>query len=119
MGAVMWSIGEIPHATGVSRRTLRHRETVGLIAPAVVDDVTGYRRYAHSLFGKVRAIAALRSTDDLVALPRLTILMRRGTIGPGQRQDPLAGRPRKALSKASATTRSACFYIVPRALLCT
>lgn len=76
MGAVMWSIGEIPHATGVSRRTLRHRETVGLIAPAVVDDVTGYRWYAHSLFGKVRAIAALRSTGDLVALPRLTIGLR-------------------------------------------
>lgn len=61
MGDVMLSIGEIAHATGVSRRMLRHWETAGLIAPAEVDDVTGYRRYARSQVGKVRAIASLRT----------------------------------------------------------
>lgn len=57
----MLSIGEVAHYTGVSRRMLRHWEEVGLIVPASVDDCTGYRRYARSQVGRVRAIAALRS----------------------------------------------------------
>lgn len=57
----MLSIGEIAHFTGVSRRMLRHWEEVGLIVPASTDEYTGYRRYARSQVGRVRAIAALRS----------------------------------------------------------
>lgn len=57
----MLSIGEIAHSTGVSRRMLRHWEEVGLIAPASTDEYTGYRRYARSQVGRVRAIAALRA----------------------------------------------------------
>lgn len=57
----MLSIGEVAHATGVTRRMLRHWEDVGLLEPAAVDEHTGYRRYAHSQVGRVRAIAALRA----------------------------------------------------------
>lgn len=57
----MLSIGEIAHLTGVSRRMLRHWEEIGLIVPASIDESTGYRRYARSQVGRVRAIAALRS----------------------------------------------------------
>jgi DNA-binding transcriptional MerR regulator len=57
----MLSIGEIAHFTGVSRRMLRHWEEAGLIVPASIDEHTGYRRYARSQIGRVRAIAALRS----------------------------------------------------------
>lgn len=59
----MLSIGEIAHFTGVSRRMLRHWEESGLIVPASTDEHTGYRRYARSQVGRVRAIAALRSLD--------------------------------------------------------
>jgi DNA-binding transcriptional MerR regulator len=57
----MLSIGDVAHFTGVSRRMLRHWEEVGLIVPASIDRHTGYRRYARSQVGRVRAIAALRS----------------------------------------------------------
>lgn len=56
----MLSIGEIAHRTGVSRRMLRHWEFEGLLAPAGVDPVTGYRHYQSSQMGRVRAIAELR-----------------------------------------------------------
>ncbi|MBO3095447.1 MerR family transcriptional regulator [Cellulomonas dongxiuzhuiae] len=57
----MWSIGEIAHSTGVSRRMLRHWEQVGLLEPASTDGATGYRRYAPSQVGRVRAVASLRA----------------------------------------------------------
>lgn len=61
MGGDMLSIGQIAHTTGVSRRMLRHWEDVGLLSPASVDERTGYRRYAPSQVGRVRAVAALRA----------------------------------------------------------
>lgn len=56
----MLSIGEIAHSTGVSRRMLRHWEQEGLLSPALVDPVTGYRRYQDTQLGRIRAIAELR-----------------------------------------------------------
>lgn len=78
MGDDMLSIGEIAHASGVSRRMLRHWESVGLITPAEVDEFTGYRRYAATQVGRARAIAALRAVgfglDAILVLlgPELT-----------------------------------------------
>lgn len=60
MGAML-SIGEIAQDTGMSRRQLRHWEEIGLLEPDSVDEFTGYRRYARSQIGRVRAIAALRA----------------------------------------------------------
>lgn len=56
----MLSIGDLAHATGVSRRMLRHWEHERLLTPAAVDPSTGYRRYRDSQIGHVRAIAELR-----------------------------------------------------------
>lgn len=56
----MLSIGEIAHGTGVSRRMLRHWEQEELLTPAVIDPISGYRRYQDSQLGRVRAIAELR-----------------------------------------------------------
>lgn len=57
----MLSIGEIARSTGTTRRMLRHWEQLGLLTPAQVDHRTGYRRYAPSQVGRVRAVAALRA----------------------------------------------------------
>jgi DNA-binding transcriptional MerR regulator len=57
----MLSIGELAHRTGASRRMLRHWEEIGLLAPAEVDQRTGYRKYSASQTGRVRAITALRA----------------------------------------------------------
>ncbi|MGL4175985.1 MAG: MerR family transcriptional regulator, partial [Dermatophilaceae bacterium] len=54
-------IGQVAHATGVSRRMLRHWEDAGLLAPAAVDPVSDCRWYAPSQVGRVRAIASLRA----------------------------------------------------------
>lgn len=61
MGVDMLSIGELAHRTGASRRMLRHWEEVGLLQPARVDTVTGYRWYDLSQTGRVHAITALRA----------------------------------------------------------
>lgn len=57
----MLSIGEIARTTGTTRRMLRHWERLGLVEPAEVDGITGYRRYAPSQIGRVRAVASLRA----------------------------------------------------------
>ncbi|ADG73263.1 transcriptional regulator, MerR family [Cellulomonas flavigena DSM 20109] len=48
----------------MSRRMLRHWEQLGLIEPASVDPATGYRRYADSQAGRVRAVASLRAVGS-------------------------------------------------------
>lgn len=63
----MLSIGEIARITRVSRRMLRHWEEAGLIAPAAIDEHTGYRRYSRTQVGRIRAISALRSVDFALA----------------------------------------------------
>lgn len=55
------SIGELAHRTGVSRRMLRHWDECGLVKPSTVDGRNGYRWYAPSQGGRVRAIVALRA----------------------------------------------------------
>lgn len=57
----MLSIGELAHRTGVSRRMLRHWDECGLVKPSTVDGRNGYRWYAPSQVGRVRAIVALRA----------------------------------------------------------
>lgn len=65
----MLTIGDLARTTGVSRRMLRHWEAEGLLTPADVDPVTGYRRYEATQAGRVHAIAALRATGfSLVAI---------------------------------------------------
>lgn len=57
---MMLTIGELAERTGVSRRMLRHWESLGLLTPAETDPWTRHRRYSPHQSGRVRAIAALR-----------------------------------------------------------
>lgn len=82
MGDDMLSIGEIAHASGVSRRMLRHWESAGLITPAEVDEFSGYRRYSTTQIGRARAIAALRAVG--FGLDAIEVL-----LGPGLTQQRL------------------------------
>ena len=47
----MFSIGEFARLGGVSVRTLRHYDEIGLLRPAMVDQDTGYRGYAADQLG--------------------------------------------------------------------
>lgn len=75
----MLSIGELAHGTGTSRRMLRHWEQEGLLAPAVVDPVTGYRHYDEAQRDRVRAITELRSLG--FGLADIARLLDPGTSG--------------------------------------
>jgi DNA-binding transcriptional MerR regulator len=56
----MFSIGEFARLGGVSVRTLRHYDKIGLLPPANVDPLTGYRGYSAAQLGQLNRIMALK-----------------------------------------------------------
>lgn len=56
----MYGIGTVARLAQVSVRTLRHYDDVGLLKPAQVDPVTGYRRYAPDQVLRLHRILVLR-----------------------------------------------------------
>lgn len=59
----MFTIGEFSKITGLTVKTLRFYHEQGLLAPAAVDEQTGYRYYASQQIERARAIAYLRSLE--------------------------------------------------------
>ena len=66
--SVMYTIGEFAALGRVSVRMLRHYDAIGLLAPADVDDRTGYRRYAMDQLPLLLRIAELRALQDVAAM---------------------------------------------------
>jgi DNA-binding transcriptional MerR regulator len=66
----MLSIGEFARLGDVSVRTLRHYGEIGLLAPAQVDPVTGYRGYSASQLGQLHRIVALKDLGLSLAQAR-------------------------------------------------
>ncbi|MDF5754980.1 MerR family transcriptional regulator [Spongiactinospora sp. TRM90649] len=64
----MWRIGQLARMAGVSERTLRHYDKIGLLTPAAVDRSTGYRRYG---------VAELARLERIRGLQRLGLPLRR------------------------------------------
>lgn len=62
----MLSIREFARHAGVSVRMLRHYDAVGLLVPAQVDPVTGYRSYAASQLPRLVALKGLGFTLEQV-----------------------------------------------------
>ncbi|GIJ66970.1 MerR family transcriptional regulator [Virgisporangium ochraceum] len=56
----MWRIGELARMAGVSDHTLRHYDRIGLLAPAAVDPLTGYRWYGAAELARLERIRGLR-----------------------------------------------------------
>ena len=56
----MFSIGEFARLGGVSVRTLRHYDEIGLLPPATVDPDTGYRGYSARQLTQLNRILALK-----------------------------------------------------------
>jgi DNA-binding transcriptional MerR regulator len=56
----MFTIGEFGRLGGVSVRTLRHYDEIGLLRPASVDPDTGYRGYLPAQLGQLNRIMALK-----------------------------------------------------------
>lgn len=60
---VQLTIGEFSKMTYLSVKALRHYHDVGLLEPAAIDPVTGYRSYASSQVATAQAIRRFRDLD--------------------------------------------------------
>ncbi len=56
----MWTIGEFASIGRVSVRMLRHYDQIGLLRPARVDAITGYRTYAATQLTLLSRIVELK-----------------------------------------------------------
>jgi DNA polymerase-3 subunit beta len=63
----MRNIGEAARASGLTVSALRYYDGAGVLVPAVVDPVTGYRRYTAEQIRAARLIAGLRRVGMPVA----------------------------------------------------
>jgi len=66
----VFSIGEFARLGGVSVRTLRHYDEIGLLRPATVDPDTGYRGYSAAQLGQINRIIALKEVGLSLAQVR-------------------------------------------------
>lgn len=69
----MLTIGEFARETGLTAKALRLYDELGLLAPADVDDRTGYRRYTPDQVDRARLVARLRSAG--VPLSRIASIV--------------------------------------------
>jgi DNA-binding transcriptional MerR regulator/effector-binding domain-containing protein len=69
----MFSIGQFAHLGGVSIRTLRHYDEIGLLRPARVDPNSGYRAYSAAQLGQLNRIVALKDLGLSLAQVRRLI----------------------------------------------
>ena len=69
----MLTIGEFAQATGLTAKALRLYDDLGLLAPADVDERTGYRRYTPDQVDRARLVARLRSAG--VPLRRIATIV--------------------------------------------
>src|SRR5438046_4213114 len=57
------TIGQAARLAGVTAKTLRHYDRIGLLPPATVDRATGYRRYEPVQVEQARLIRRLRALE--------------------------------------------------------
>jgi DNA-binding transcriptional MerR regulator len=81
------SIGDFSRMTHLSIKTLRHYHEVGLLAPAEIDEVTGYRYYTKSQVPVAQVIRRLRGLD--LPLEELRSIL--GSADPAARGAVIAG----------------------------
>jgi DNA-binding transcriptional MerR regulator len=75
----MFSVGEFARLGGVSVRTLRHYDEIGLLRPATVDPDTGYRGYSAAQLGQINRIMALKELG--LSLTQVRVLLDGVTLG--------------------------------------
>ena len=85
MDGQMLSIGRFARLTGLSVGALRHYHQHGLLVPAGVDPVTGYRSYTRAQADEARLIGSLRELG--LALPQIRAAL---AADPAERRSMLA-----------------------------
>src|SRR6476620_10948965 len=67
MNEDLLSIGEFAARTGLSAKMLRSYAASGALAPAAVDELTGYRYYSRGQIAQARTVGLLRGAQVPVA----------------------------------------------------
>lgn len=98
----MLAIGEFSRLTHLSVRTLRRYHDAGLLVPAAVDEVTGYRSYAADQIPTAQVVHRLRELD--VPLAEVRRIVR--SPDPGARAELVANHLQR-LEQELARTRAA------------
>ena len=90
----MWRIGQLARMVGVSERTLRHYDKIGLLVPASVDGLTGYRWYGVAELSRLERIRGLqrlglplRQIADLLDAPEPQVRQALAEIVTGIQRD--------------------------------
>jgi DNA-binding transcriptional MerR regulator len=92
-------MGEFSRMTQLSVRTLRRYHESGLLEPAVVDDVTGYRSYSVEQIPAAQVIRRLRELE--VPLPEVRRIL--GSPDPGERSALVAEHLRRLQDELDRT----------------
>lgn len=100
---IPYRIGEFAQLSGVSTKTLRHYEQVGLLRPAAVDARTRYRRYAAAQLRDLAWILALR--DLGLSLAEIRAFLARSAM-PSERRSLLLRRRQNTQRAIEAATQS-------------
>ncbi|WP_326837423.1 MerR family transcriptional regulator [Amycolatopsis rhabdoformis] len=93
------TIGEFARLTRLSVRTLRRYHEAGLLAPASVDDATGYRYYSREQIPDAQVIHRLRELD----VPLAEVHRILGSADPSARADLIAGHLRRLEDRLDRT----------------
>ena len=91
--ASLLSIGHFARASGLSAKALRHYDAVGLLHPAVVEPVTGYRLYRQDQLITARLVRRLRGLD--LPVPEVRRLLDLRTADPDAMNKALAEHRRR------------------------
>ncbi len=75
----MFTIGEFSRATHLSVKALRHYDDIGLLVPADVDPLTGYRRYQAAQVPSAHLIKRLRDLE--MPLPEVRQILAAPDLG--------------------------------------
>ena len=92
------SIGEFARRSRVSPKALRVYDGLGLLSPARVDELSGYRYYEGDQLGQARLIATLRQLG--VSLGTVKELL---TLEPAEMAEQVMGLWREAETRARRT----------------
>lgn len=97
-------IGAFAQTSGLSVNALRYYDELGLLPPAVVDPVTGYRRYRSEQVRRARLICALRRVDVPIDTVRAVLGDPDDSAGPALRAA-LEEHRQRLLDRAAALSR--------------
>ncbi|GAB3842311.1 helix-turn-helix domain-containing protein [Dactylosporangium cerinum] len=112
----MWRIGELARMAGVTERTLRHYDKIGLLTPTAVDRASGYRWYGVAALSRLERIRGLqrlglplRDIADLIEAPDAQV--RQAT------RETVAGLRRDIAALAQLADRAEDYLATPMSIL--